>query len=168
MSILENWSQTPKNICKLHLNNKKLQMKLFTMILLSVLLNKSCESQTKNDLKTAVLDYTANTRGFYQKITIQNQMVAVSKDRSGKEKSAAVEISENDWKELISCYETIDLDNLSSLKAPTEKRFHDGAAMANLKVVYKDKTYGTVAFDHGFPPTEIKKLVAKINSFAKK
>ena len=62
-------------------------MKLFTMIFLSIFLGKSCEGQTKNDLKTAVLEYTANTRGFYQKITIQDQMVSVSKDRSGNDKA---------------------------------------------------------------------------------
>ena len=33
-------------------------MKLFTMIFLSLFLGKSCEGQTKNDLKTAVLEYT--------------------------------------------------------------------------------------------------------------
>jgi hypothetical protein len=72
-------------------------MKLFAVILLSVFLSKSCESQNRNDLKTAVLEYTANTRGFYQKITIQNQMVAVSKDRSGNDKPVAIKISDADW-----------------------------------------------------------------------
>ena len=143
-------------------------MKLFTVILLSIFLSKSCSSQSKNDLKTAVLEYTANTRGFYQKITIQDQMVTVSKDRSGNDKPIATKISDKDWKELVGYFETIDLDNLATLKAPTEKRFHDGAAIANLNVVYNDKSYETVAFDHGYPPTEIKKLVDKINTFAKK
>ena len=143
-------------------------MKVFTMILLSVFLSKSCSSQTKNDLKTAVLEYTANTRGFYQKITIGNLMVSVSKDRSGSDKPIATKISEKDWKELVTYFESINLDSLATLKAPTEKRFHDGAAIANLKVVYKDKTYETAAFDHGVPPAEINKLVDKINSFAKK
>lgn len=143
-------------------------MKLFTVILLSLFLGKSCTSQTKNDLKTAVLEYTANTRGFYQKITIENQMVSVSKDRSGNDKPVATKISEKDWKELVGYFESIKLDNLATLKAPTEKRFHDGAAIANLKVVYKDKTYETAAFDHGYPPQAIKKLVDKINTFAKK
>ncbi|NDP25849.1 MAG: hypothetical protein GZ087_00240 [Flavobacterium sp.] len=143
-------------------------MKLFTMIFLSIFLGKSCSSQTKNDLKTAVLEYTANTRGFYQKITIQDQMVSVSKDRNSNEKPIATKISDKDWKELVGYFETIELDSLATLKAPTEKRFHDGAAIANLKVVYKDKTYETVAFDHGFAPTEIKKLVDKLNTFAKK
>lgn len=143
-------------------------MKLFAVILFSVFLSKSCESQNKNDLKTAVLEYTANTRGFYQKITIQNQMVAVSKDRSGNDKPVAIKISDADWKELVGYFETINLDSLATLKAPTKKRLHDGAAIANLKVVYKDKTYKTEAFDHGFPPETIKILVTKINTFAKK
>ncbi len=138
------------------------------MIFLSLFLGKSCTSQTKNDLKTAVLEYTANTRGFYQKITIQNQMVAVSKDRSGTEKAVETKISDADWKELISYFETINLDSLATLKAPTEKRFHDGAAIANLEVSYKDKKYKTTSFDHGYPPEAIQKLVTKINSFAKK
>ena len=143
-------------------------MKLFTMIFLSLFLGKSCEGQTKNDLKTAVLEYTANTRGFYQKIQIQDQMVTISKDRNGNDLPEAMKISDKDWKELVAYFETINLDSLPTLKAPTEKRFHDGAAIADLKVVYKDKTYQTEAFDHGYPPEAIKKLITKINSFAKK
>jgi hypothetical protein len=142
-------------------------MKLFTMIFLSLFLGKSCESQTKNDLKTAVLEYTANTRGFYQKITIQDQMVSISKDRSGNDKPDAIKISDKDWEELVGYFDSVELDSLATLKAPTEKRFYDGAAIANLKVTHKDKTYQTEAFDHGYPPETIKKLVLKINSFAK-
>ena len=143
-------------------------MRLFTMIFLSLFLGKSCEGQTKNDLKTAVLEYTANTRGFYQKIQIYDQKVTISKDRSGNDLPEAMKISDKDWKELVAYFETINLDSLPTLKAPTEKRFHDGAAIADLKVVYKDKTYQTEAFDHGYPPEAIKKLITKINSFAKK
>ena len=143
-------------------------MKLFTMLFLSLFLGKSCTSQTKNDLKTAILEYTANTRGFYQKITIQDQMVSVSKDRSGTEKPVATKILDKDWKELVAYFETINLDSLPTLKAPTQKRFHDGAAIADLKVTYKDKSYQTASFDHGYPPEDIKKIVVKINSFAKK
>ena len=142
-------------------------MKLFTVIFLSVFLGKSCEGQTKNDLKTAVLEYTANTRGFYKKITIQDQTISVSKDRNGNVKPVTTKISEKDWNELIGYFEAINLDSLPTLKAPTEKRFYDGAAIADLKVTYKDKTYQTEAFDHGYPPEAIKKLVDKINSFAK-
>jgi len=143
-------------------------MKLFTMIFLSLFLGKSCSSHSQKDCKEAIIEYTANTRGFYQKISIQNQMVMVSKDRSGNEKPIATKISDKDWKELAAYFETINLDSLPNLKAPTQKRFHDGAAIANLKVVFKDKKYETTSFDHGYPPEEIKKLVNKINTFVKK
>ena len=143
-------------------------MKLFTMIFLSLFLSKSCEGQTKNDLKTAVLEYTASTRGFYQKITIQDQMVSVSKDRSGTEKPIETKISDKDWQELAGYFETIELDSLPTEKAPTEKRIVDAAAFADLKVTYKEITYQSNSFDHGNPPESIKKLIAKINSFAKK
>ena len=82
-------------------------------------------------------------------------------------KPVTTKISEKDWNELIGYFEAINLDSLPTLKAPTEKRFYDGAAIADLKVTYKDKTYQTEAFDHGYPPEAIKKLVDKINSFAK-
>ncbi|WP_396171675.1 hypothetical protein [Flavobacterium sp.] len=143
-------------------------MKLFAAILLTVFLSKSCEGQTKNDLKLAAIEYTASTRGFYQKITVENQMVSVSKDRSGTEKPIVTKISDKDWKELVGYFESLNLDSLATLKAPTEKRFHDGAAIANLKVTYQDKSFQTEAFDHGNPPEAIKKIVDKINTFAKK
>jgi hypothetical protein len=36
------------------------------------------------------------------------------------------------------------------------KTFYDGAPIANFKITFKDKTYETPSFDHGFPPKEIK------------
>jgi hypothetical protein len=59
------------------------------------------------------------------------------------------------------------LEKLPTLKDSTQKRFYDGAAIANLKVRYQDKNYETTDFDHEFPPAEIEKLVNKIVSLAK-
>jgi predicted ribonuclease YlaK len=123
--------------------------------------------QNKQDLESAVIEYTANSRGFYQKITIQNQMVLISKDRSGKAKAVATKIAADDWEELVVCFKKIELDNLSKLKAPTEKRFYDGAAIATFKITFKDETYKSPSFDHGFPPKNIEQFVNKINSFVK-
>ncbi len=143
-------------------------MKLFTMIFLSVFLGKSCSGQSQKDRKDTVLEYTANTRGFFRKITIQNQMISISKNRNDTGIEEKIKLSDANWKELVGYFESIKLDSLPILKSPTEKRFSDGAAIANLKVIYKNKTYETAAFDHGYPPIAIKKLVDKINSFAKK
>ena len=143
-------------------------MKILTLFFLIIFLGNGCDSAKAQDIETAVIEYTANSRGFYQKITVKNQMVTVSKDRDGNDKSVPTKISDADWKELVESFKTIELDSLSKLKAPTEKRFYDGAAIANLKITYKDKIYETTSFDHGFPPKKINKFVNKINSFAKK
>ena len=143
-------------------------MKILSLLFLTIFLGKGCDSAKAQDIETAVIEYTANTRGFYQKITVKNQMVNVSKDRDGNDKPVPTKISDADWNDLVSCFKKVKLDSLAKLKAPTEKRFYDGAAIANLKITYKDTTYESASFDHGFPPKEIKKFVNRINSFAKK
>ena len=142
-------------------------MKAITMILLTVFLGKSCTNEAQNDIANATLQYTATTRGFFQKIIVINQKATISRDRNGEKPPEEINISDKDWKEIISYFEKIDLEKVPTLKDPTQKRFYDGAAIANLKIRYQDKNYETVAFDHGFPPAEIEKLVNKIVSLAK-
>jgi hypothetical protein len=141
-------------------------MKLITMFLLSVFLGKGCSSATQNDIKNAVVEYTANTRGFYQKVVIQNQMIAVSKDRNETKMPAGKKISDADWKILLTEFQKLDLEKLPELVGPTEKRFYDGAAIANINITYKGKTYESLPFDHGTPHSDIEKFVKKINALA--
>lgn len=143
-------------------------MKLLSLLFLTLFLGKGCEEQQQQDLASAVVVYTANTRGFYQQITIKDKTASIVKQRGDKAIPLTVKISDSDWNQLISDFGNVDLDALPNLKAPTEKRFYDGAAIANLMVTYKDKTYESSSFDHGFPPAEIEKLVNKIVSFAPK
>jgi hypothetical protein len=142
-------------------------MKLLSLLFLTICLSKGCDSSNNQDINTALIEYTANTRGFYQKVIIEKQMVTVSQDRSNKYKVTPEKISDADWKTLINLFDEIDLEEIKDLKAPTEKRLYDGAAIANLKITYKGEVYETSSFDHGYPPVEIKKLVTKINSFVK-
>jgi hypothetical protein len=142
-------------------------MKAITIILLSVFLVKSCSNQAQNDIANTTLQYTASTRGFFQKIVVINQKATISRDRNGEKFPEEIAISDKDWKEIIGYFEKIDLEKLPTLKDPTQKRFYDGAAIANLKIRYQDKNYETTDFDHEFPPAEIEKLVNKIVSLAK-
>ena len=142
-------------------------MKAITMILLTVFLGKSCSNEAQNDIANATLQYTATTRGFFQKIIVINQKATISRDRNGEKSPEEIAISDKDWKEIISYFEKIDLEKLPTLKDPTQKRFYDGAAIAKLKIRYQDKNYETTDFDHEFPPAEIEKLVNRIVSLAK-
>lgn len=142
-------------------------MKAITIILLSVFLVKSCSNQAQIDIANSTLQYTASSRGFFQKIVVINQKATISRDRNGEKFPEEIAISDKDWKEIISYFQKIDLEKVPTLKDPTQKRFYDGAAIANLKVRYQDKNYETTDFDHEFPPAEIEKLVNKIVSLAK-
>jgi len=143
-------------------------MKAIAMILLTIFMAKGCSQESKNDLANAEIVYTANNRGFYQKIVIQNQQISISNNRREGGNGTTTKISDADWKELVGYFKTIQLDSLPTFKDPTQKRFYDGAPIANMKVTYKDKEYQTLDFDHGFPPIEIEKLVNKIVLLGKK
>lgn len=140
-------------------------MKLLSLLFLTIFLSKGCDGDAQKKLEAAQLIYTANSRGFHQEIVIENHIAIIKKDR--KEKAIQTKISDADWKELITLFKKVDLEEIKNLKSPTEKRFYDGAAIANLKINYKGRNYESQSFDHGFPPVEIKKIVTKINSFAK-
>ncbi len=143
-------------------------MKLFTMILLSIFLGKGCSGQQKSDLINTKMVYTANSRGFYQKITIQNQQISISNNRSEEGPGVTIKISDDEWKSLVALFSTIDLEKLSTYEGPTKKRLYDGAAMANMTITAKEKEYQSTTFDHGTPPVEMADFINKVVSLAKK
>jgi len=137
-------------------------MKTLSLIVLTIFLGKSCTNQAQNSLENSVVQYTADTRGFHLKIIITNRKATISQGRGTDNPSEEVVIPTELWNEMVSDFQKINLEELPNLKDPSQKRFHDGAAIANLKIRYQDKNYETVAFDHGNPPAEIEKLVKEI------
>ena len=136
---------------------------------------KALEESKETSKNTAVkqynlpkIEYVAYSRGFYEKIVIENKMVWISKDRDAKKMSEPVAINDDVNKELASYLKAVNLDQLATFKDPTQKRFYDGAAIAELKISVDGKEYQTTNFDHGYPPIEIEKLVNKITSFGLK
>lgn len=140
-------------------------MKIISLLFLTLILGKNCQSQNNMDLSTAKIEYTANSRGLYNSTIVENKTVSVKKTRDGVPVSSS--LTDIQWNALINEFQKINLEEIPSLKAPTQKRFHDGAAMANLKITYKGKTYESQTFDNGFPPEKIKNLVNRIVSFSK-
>jgi hypothetical protein len=79
---------------------------------------------------------TANLEGLPEN-HYSNQMVLISKDRSGKAQ-AWLQRAADDWEELVVCFKKIELDNLKT-KSAYRKAFYDGAAIATLKSRLKMK-----------------------------
>lgn len=140
-------------------------MKILSLLFLTLFLSKGCEGDAQKKIEAAQLIYTANSRGFHQEIIIEKHYANIKNDRKGK--AVQTKIADADWKELVKLFQEVNLEKIKDLKSPTEKRFYDGAAIANLKINYEGKSYESQSFDHGFPPSEIKKIVTKINLFAK-
>lgn len=140
-------------------------MKTITMIFLSLFLANDCSQKEKEEMKKATIEYQAISRGSYFNIQIQNETLSIVKKRD--EKAKDYKLAKEDWKELADLFMKLDLDQLENYKAPTEKRFYDGAAMANVRIVYEGKVYQSQTFDHGSPPVEIEGFVNKIVSFVK-
>lgn len=140
-------------------------MRTVSFLLLTIFMMTGCSSQKKTDMASTVIEYSAMSRGYYKKIVVQNQTVSVTNKRDAQ----AVEnkIDKADWDKIVAEFEKINLESIPTLKAPTEKRFYDGAAIGNLKITQNQKTYETSGFDNGFPPKEIEKLVNLLTDFAK-
>ena len=149
-------------------------MKILTFLALLLLVCSGCYSSKstfdaeKQNFETLVIQYEANTRGFYQKLVVQNHTISSTNDRNGKKNPIVQKISDADWNALIFELNKVDLESLPNLKAPTEKRFYDGAAHANVTFVSNEVEYTANGFDHGFPPVEIEKLVNKILKLTEK
>ena len=149
-----------------------------TLLVLVAMVSCNCQKATtsqsnltsnetmKQTQEIPVLEYEALTRGSYHKITIENNKVMVILGRGAK--PIAFDITSEDLVNLAELYSKVDKEGLQNLKAPTEKRFYDGAAIAHFRVIEGDKTYESCAFDGGFPPAEIKEIVDKIIEVSEK
>jgi len=138
-------------------------MKTIITLILSVVLFSSCGPKISQEMKESMITYQALSRGFYLNVEIQGSKMTIIRERETLGKQ--YDLSYPDIKEVTHLYQKINLDELADYKAPTEKRFNDGAAIANLTVNYQGKTYNSQGFDHGNPPAEIAVFVNKIVSF---
>lgn len=143
-------------------------MKIITLLFFTIFLGRNCENHTTQQIELGIIEYHASTRGFDEKIIIQEKQIKVTTTKRGVESFKKNTINDKDWQKLISILKSIDIDAIPKFKDPTQKRFYDGAAIANLKITLKEKTYESCNFDHGNPPQELKELVEQIILFSEK
>lgn len=162
-------------------------MKLFTLLATVAITISSCNCQKKttenatsfsneskietpkkavNQTGVPTIYYDATTRGFFLAIKIENKTLYISRDRDFKEYSDSKTLSDADWAEISKLAKAVDLEKVKDLKWPTEKRYYDGAAHANIIFESNGVKYPANGFDHGFPPAEIEALVNKIVKLA--
>jgi hypothetical protein len=142
-------------------------MKTIALLFLSFFMVKGCSNEKKQQLATTEIVYTTTSRGSFQKITIHKQEISINKDRNDEGLGVTSKITDANWSDLVKLFGKLDLEKLSTYEGPTQKRFYDGAAIANLIVTYKEKQYNSASFDHGNPPVEIEDFIKKVLFVAK-
>lgn len=140
-------------------------MKILSLLLLTLFIATGCCSQKKVDMTSTKIEYSAHSRGYYKSIVVENKSVSVTNGRDAAPVKSNIDDAK--WNKIADAFSKVNLDSLSTLKAPTDKRTYDGAAIGNLKITQNQKTYETQGFDNGFPPKEIEKLVNLLVDFAK-
>lgn len=116
----------------------------------------SNEDVSKMQEKEYTIKYSAISRGIFKEITVNRSTISFVKDRSSK--PTIKSCNEDIWNKIMAEMDSIDLESIPKLEAPTKKRFHDGAAHASLKITIGEKVYETQSFDHDVPPKEIELL----------
>ncbi len=139
-------------------------MKIIAVLLLSLLMGKSCQTE----LAGAKVTYTATTRGFFTQLNIEGNTLTVSRDRSNPTQGETTVVSEANLRRLAALYSALDLEQLPGLQAPSNHRATDRSQMAWLEVSTSGKTYKSAIFDHGNPPAEISEFVNFLNQLAPK
>lgn len=138
-------------------------MKLFFILLSLVFIDNGC-SQSKINQDAISLEYSAQSRNSHKNIKISKKNISIVNKRDTAPHTKTC--GEAHWNKLLKAMKPIDIKNIPNLKAPSENRFFDGAAIAKLKIIYDGTVYESQSFDHGNPPKEIEPLVKEILSIS--
>lgn len=106
------------------------------------------------------IEYNAQTRGSQFSIKVNDNKVVYKGSYGAKE----VTLTKEQQIRLNELIKGLDLNLISSLKAPSEKRLHDGALHGEFEIKVGDKNYKSSGFDAGNAPKELKPLEDYLNT----
>ncbi|MFY0713413.1 META domain-containing protein [Seonamhaeicola sp. NFXS20] len=124
--------------------------------------NKLLTAVKKDFYESVSFEYTQHSKGRFQLIKVNKKTITIQNKRAGT--ITKTDCNEIQWQKIINAFKLVNTDSISSLKAPSNKRLFDGAAIAKLTVTFDGETYETPSFDHGNPHPNIANLVKEILS----
>ena len=122
------------------------------LMLLMLVIFESCAAQQKN--LNIIVFYEAQTRGSFIQYELTNNILTIN---TNSEKKSVI-LNEAEIREFNLAIQKINLSEIKNVKAPSDKRFSDGALSANFKFIKNDKVFTSSDFDHGNPPKEFHDL----------
>ncbi|MFT7899155.1 hypothetical protein VBY74_04135 [Tenacibaculum ascidiaceicola] len=126
-------------------------LKIITPVVFLLMMNCAAQNKTKEFDKIA---YEAQTRGSMVQLIVEGNNLSYKT----YQKEGTKEVTKGQLEELKAIINELNLEEISNLKAPSEKRITDGALHAEFTIKIADKEYKSITFDAGNPPKELKKL----------
>lgn len=133
-------------------------------LLLFVVLFTNCNAQQESLEGSLEIEYTARTRGSSVIIIYKENSLTLRSTSEDK----LINLKEEDKKRIHVEVSKIKLSEIKDLKAPTEKRFTDGALSAHFVIKKEGITYVSSDFDHEYPPKELTMLYDTLIAIIKK
>ena len=111
--------------------------------------------------------FTSSTRGYSESIRITpDSIISRKEDRSGtSSKSNAV--SKEQWKKVVESLQDVNLEEISSMPAPSQNYTRDAAMHSQISITTDTKTYTSKSFDDHKPPKPLTPLMQLIDKLSK-
>lgn len=134
-------------------------MRLFKILLLILIFSCSNFKYNLYSKQNGIeLHYTFNSKNNFTKIIITKEKVLNKYNKVVTSKITSADY----WQTCILLLSKLELKKLTNIKAPSSKRYFDGAPHAKLSIKIAGEEINTPFFDHGFPPKEIAVLINHI------
>ena len=134
-------------------------MRLFKILLLILFFSCSNFKYNLYSKQSGIeLHYTFNSKNNFTKIIITKEKVLNKYNKVVTSKITSADY----WQKCILLLSKLELKKLTNIKAPSSKRYFDGAPHAKLSIKIAGEEINTPFFDHGFPPKEIAVLINHI------
>tara|TARA_B110000116_G_C16551025_1_gene453130 strand:- start:135 stop:509 length:375 start_codon:yes stop_codon:yes gene_type:complete len=121
----------------------------------------NCASQKTSDIKEII--YNAITRGRSENITLKGSALQYKTTQ----KSIFINLTKKQLAKVNTEVSKINLNEINTLKAPTDKRFYDGAMHTSILIKSNSMEYTSATFDDTNPPAELKALCQLLLNLAK-
>ncbi len=119
-------------------------------------------SKVNTEQNPYTIEYSALTRGMQKYYTVKGNSITLKS--SATQKRNQKKLTEPELEKLVRMVSQLNLEELATLEAPSNKRASDGAAIGTLKIMYNGKTYISAPFDDGNPNSKIADVVNYITS----
>ena len=119
------------------------------------------KNQPKNKMKE--IEFSIQSRGTNIKYQIDSSKIIYTKNGNTESQNT----QQDWWQKLQKSVAKLSLDKISEYQAPSDNRFSDRTASAQIKIITPHQEYNSNSFDEGVPPKELQEVYLLLNEISR-